>query len=188
MKIRYIILPFILIFSILIASCKTEIKKKKHTVNKINLITQISIQKQETLIKKALLKRDSITSITELNEIYKKYKKKDTTFWIEGAELINSKEKVIFYSRNYFDSKNQKNSNYYNFILTGKLKQSISLVNYESVIKEEGKRNSIAKDTFFFKNNKIYFWKNKQATKEELQKKEKEILAIKKEIDSIMEW
>ena len=173
----------LVIIAILVSSCKRE-KIGKTTVK--STITQTSNKiNQEKFIKESINKMDSIISNENLLEISTKYKKQDTTYWIEGAEFKKNKEKVIYFG-SYYDKKDVSNDNNYTFLIN---KNGFpSFVNQELSIGSGKERKIISKDTFFFKNNKIYFWKNKQTTKKELIKKEKEILAIKKEIDSIMEW
>ena len=108
------------------------------------------------------------------------YEKDKNTLFLDILEEMNTHEKIIEHTTSFYKN-DIRHDNIYSFFMP---KKEIILL----VVKSLDIGNKTKKDTFFFKNNKIYFWKNKQASKEELIKKEKEILAIKKEIDSIMEW
>ncbi len=186
-------LTLLMIIFILVLSCKERhvsnktVKKIKSTVIPKKVFNNTpNLKEQNELVKKALKDIDRLTDTKSMEDFYGEYKKKDTSCWIEGAEDEKTKKKLIQYSRSYHDKNNERNNNFLSLFLSDK--KNISLVTSHIYRRSNRKQVDAIKDTFFFKNNKIYFWKNKQATKEELLKKEKEILAIKKEIDSVMEW
>ena len=187
MRDKRIIVVVIFVF-ILVFSCKKEQIKnvKKETLSHKKYNNTPNLKEQEKLIRDIFFKIQRVSHSKNMNEILSEYEKKDSTYWIEGAEDLITKEKIIYFGRSYHDKNNERNNYFLSLFLSNK--NNISLVTSHIYKQSNGKDINEVKDTFFFKNNKIYFWKNKQASKEELIKKEKEILAIKKEIDSIMEW
>lgn len=169
---------------ILITSCKSP-KTNHQNVNPV-LNDTISKVEKEIYFNKVLQKKDSITSNENLEELYFRDKKNDTTFSVEGGEFLTSKEKIIFFSKIFYDNAKLKNHKYYRLLINKLGNIDLFIIEHNKRDKE-GKQKSIVNDSIFLKNNKIFFWKNKEVTKKQLLEKEKEISIIKKQIDSILQ-
>jgi len=194
-----------LILTVLISffSCKEKTLEKKQAVEKTSIVKKIDTIKVKSVEPPNIqIQKEFVKSILKKVEVIEKsniepngggeYEKNDKTLFLDILEEMETHEKHIMYMLSHYDDNNDRNDEGFSFYTDSK--GSILIAIYEFDIfgyddKLEKKINKIVvRDTFFFKNSRIYFWKNKQATKEELLKKEKEILAIKREIDSIMEW
>jgi hypothetical protein len=178
MKTNYIIFLFSII------SCK-ENKVSKNTQEKNNSFENIiktpNVYEQKSYKDKILNKiKGAQESIYYQPNGGQRVESDSTVVFIEIHEDLNEKFKYTIRELEYIVASLYNNDEYSSkFFLTNK--DSIVLA-----IKTINRNNKIKKDTLFFKNNKVYFWENKKATNKELLAKEKEVLLVKREIDSIM--
>ena len=172
MDTKYIIISFFLSF-IYFSSCKTD---KKNTIE--SLIKQnnrdVSIIQEQNKYSKNILKK--IEKLELEPNGGGEYKKNEKTLFIDVLEEMAIHEKHIMYILSYYDEDNDRNDEGYSYFTD----------NYNNITGNKKENEIIIKDTFLFKNNKIYFWKNKEATNEILLIKEKEILLIKETVNSTL--
>lgn len=184
-KIHFI---FFIVLASLIYSCKNNAtsNKKKITFKSID-------HNQDTLIIDENYLENTRNLLRDLpfneyhNESYNKvYSEKKYSISVELLYKMPTEEKYISYSMRETENLN----NIINYVMIYDKNKDLALTVITPYFKElinngynikEGR-----KDTVFFKNNKIYFWKNKEATIEELLIKEKEILLVKREVDSLL--
>ena len=146
---------------------------------------QISISEKEKLNSytlSVLEYLDGFDGDVNMDDFYLKYKKKDTTFILSSYVPSIKYGKLIRYFKSYYHENNMQNKSNYLF----NNNDLISLVINNSYNLQSGNKKNLISDTIYFKNNKLYFWKNKKPSKQEILAKEKEILAIKREIDSVL--
>ena len=180
MKFNYIILVFILLFS-----CKNIKVEEINSNNYSQATPNIEIQNHYTDSVLKLLKRVRYSDKLEPNGGRTIFEIIDKSIGLEVLEQMETGEKIIDYYVTYKSSRGKHNETTQFFNTKN---NNTLIVIYDNYIYNRMSKEDIiiAKDTFFFKNDKIYFWKNKEATDEELLAKEKEILIIKREVDSIL--
>ena len=178
---------FFFILFISIYSCKQNNTNKKLINIKSNIDSQDTLTVSEIYLKKTTnLLRDLPYNEYNKGDYSKGYKKNNNSILTELLYQMPTKEKYISYSIRESENLNNltdytmiydKNNNLVVTVITPYFKELIN----EGYNIKEGK-----KDTVFFKKGKIYFWRNDKASNKEILAKEKEILLVKREIDSIL--
>ena len=161
-------------------SCKKQIYVDKNKAQE----QKTTLVERSKILSRSLEKIKNIKYSEYMEDIYSSYIRKDTILWIEGAENMKSKAKTVYFNKSFYDNNNIRNNKYYSLLINKN--NNIELVFFEHSKGKGGERKSMINDTIFLEDKKIYFWKKKEITNKELLAKEREILAIKQEIDSIL--
>ncbi len=178
---------FFLILFISIYSCGQNNTNKKSITVKSNIDSQDTLTLNKIYLKKATnLLRDLPYNEYNKGDYSRGYMKNNNSILTELLYQMPTKEKYITYSVR----ENENLNNIINYILVydeyNNLVVTVITPYFKELIDNGYNIKEGINDTIFFKNNKIYFWKNKKVTNKELLAKEKEILLVKREVDSIM--
>ncbi len=166
------------LFFLLIISCNSKSQIKNTHNFEITISDEVSKMKKYN-------RYDTIN----FNTISQIYKKKDTTYYVEKIVKISDPDNFFIYLNSSHSTNNYSViDRRFEFYFDKEMNSLLFLFNHSEASDAETNEfyKVIDNDTLFLQNDKIYFWKNKTPSKNEILAKESEILAIKREIDSVL--